>query len=290
MRSMTGYGKASAALDGRNVSIELKSVNHRFLDINVNLPRQLGFVENSVRKAIENRLSRGRVEVNLYYRNERSDSRDVLLNEALALKYSETLKKLNGIVGNNPDAGLDSIAAMPDVLSVQDAPQDEEAITSLVKTALSQALDSLCAMRNTEGEQMQIALSRHIDDIEALAQQAETRYPEAMEECASRLRKRLSQLVSEGISEERIAQEIALLADKTAIDEEIVRLKAHVDHARQLCAQEEPSGRSLDFLVQEMNREVNTIASKSQDLILTQIALKGKNTIEKLREQLQNVE
>ena len=290
MRSMTGYGKASAALDGRNVSIELKSVNHRFLDINVNLPRQLGFVENSVRKAIENRLSRGRVEVNLYYRNERSDSRDVLLNEALALKYSETLKKLNGIVGNNPDAGLDSIAAMPDVLSVQDAPQDEEAITSLVKTVLSQALDSLCAMRNTEGEQMQIALSRHIDDIEALAQQAETRYPEAMEECASRLRKRLSQLVSEGISEERIAQEIALLADKTAIDEEIVRLKAHVDHARQLCAQEEPSGRSLDFLVQEMNREVNTIASKSQDLILTQIALKGKNTIEKLREQLQNVE
>ena len=290
MRSMTGYGKASAALDGRNVSIELKSVNHRFLDINVNLPRQLGFVENSVRKAIENRLSRGRVEVNLYYRNERSDSRDVLLNEALALKYSETLKKLNGIVGNNPDAGLDSIAAMPDVLSVQDAPQDEEAITSLVKTALSQALDSLCAMRNTEGEQMQIALSRHIDDIEALAQQAETRYPEAMEECASRLRKRLSQLVFEGISEERIAQEIALLADKTAIDEEIVRLKAHVEHARQLCAQEEPSGRSLDFLVQEMNREVNTIASKSQDLILTQIALKGKNTIEKLREQLQNVE
>ncbi len=290
MRSMTGYGKASATLDGRNVSIELKSVNHRFLDINVNLPRQLGFVENSVRKAIENRLSRGRVEVNLYYRNERSDSRDVLLNEALALKYSETLKKLNGIVGNNPDAGLDSIAAMPDVLSVQDAPQDEEAITSLVKTALSQALDSLCAMRNTEGEQMQIALSRHIDDIEALAQQAETRYPEAMEECASRLRKRLSQLVSEGISEERIAQEIALLADKTAIDEEIVRLKAHVEHARQLCAQEEPSGRSLDFLVQEMNREVNTISEKSQDLILTQIALKGKNTIEKLREQLQNVE
>jgi uncharacterized protein (TIGR00255 family) len=287
---MTGYGKASAALDGRNVSIELKSVNHRFLDINVNLPRQLGFVESSVRKAIETRLSRGRVEVNLFYRNERSDSRDVLLNEALALKYSETLKKLNGIVGNNPDAGLDSIAAMPDVLSVQDAPQDEEAITSLVKTALSQALDSLCAMRNTEGEQMQIALSRHIDDIEALAQQAETRYPEAMEECASRLRKRLSQLVSEGISEERIAQEIALLADKTAIDEEIVRLKAHVEHARQLCAQEEPSGRSLDFLVQEMNREVNTIASKSQDLILTQIALKGKNTIEKLREQLQNVE
>ena len=290
MRSMTGYGKASAALDGRNVSIELKSVNHRFLDINVNLPRQLGFVENSVRKAIENRLSRGRVEVNLYYRNERSDSRDVLLNEALALKYSETLKKLNGIVGNNPDAGLDSIAAMPDVLSVQDAPQDEEAITSLVMTALSQALDSLYAMRKTEGEQMQIALNRHIDDIEALALQAESRYPEAMEECASRLRKRLSQLVFEGISEERIAQEIALLADKTAIDEEIVRLKAHVEHARQLCAQEEPSGRSLDFLVQEMNREVNTIASKSQDLILTQIALKGKNTIEKLREQLQNVE
>ena len=228
--------------------------------------------------------------MNLYYRNERSDSRDVLLNEALALKYSETLKKLNGIVGNNPDAGLDSIAAMPDVLSVQDAPQDEEAITSLVKTALSQALDSLCAMRNTEGEQMQIALNRHIDDIKDLALQAESRYPEAMEECASRLRKRLSQLVSEGISEERVAQEIALLADKTAIDEEIVRLKAHVDHARQLCAQDEPSGRSLDFLVQEMNREVNTIASKSQDLTLTQIALKGKNTIEKLREQLQNVE
>ena len=290
MRSMTGYGKASAALDGRSVSIELKSVNHRFLDINVNLPRQLGFVENSVRKAIENRLSRGRVEVNLYYRNERSDSRDVLLNEALALKYSETLKKLNGIVGNNPDAGLDSIATMPDVLSVQDAPQDEEAITSLVMSALSQALDSLCTMRMTEGEKMQIALNRHIDDIKDLALQAESRYPEAMEECASRLRKRLSQLVSEGISEERIAQEIALLADKTAIDEEIVRLKAHVEHARQLCAQEEPSGRSLDFLVQEMNREVNTIASKSQDLILTQIALKGKNTIEKLREQLQNVE
>lgn len=290
MRSMTGYGKASAAFDGRTVSVELKSVNHRFLDINVNLPRQLGFVENSVRKAIESRLSRGRVEVNLFYRNERADSRDVLLNEALAKKYSETLEKLNGIIGNRSDAGFETIAAMPDVLSVQDAPQDEAAITSLVLTALTQALDCLCAMRNTEGVQMEKALKKHIDDIEALALQAETRFPEAMEECASRLRKRLSQLVSEGLSEERIAQEIAILADKTAIDEEIVRLKAHVEHAKQLCAQSEPSGRSLDFLVQEMNREVNTIASKSQDLTLTQIALKGKNTIEKLREQLQNVE
>ncbi|MCR4577017.1 MAG: YicC family protein [Clostridiales bacterium] len=290
MRSMTGYGKASAASDGRTVIVELKSVNHRFLDINVNLPRQLGFVENSVRKVIESRLSRGRIEVNLFYRNERADSRDVLLNESLAKKYSETLEKLNAIIGNRSDAGFEGIAAMPDVLSVQDAPQDEEAITSLVLTALTQALDALCSMRNTEGEQMEKALNKHIDDIEELALQAENRYPEAMEECVSRLRKRLSQLISEGISEERIAQEIAILADKTAIDEEIVRLKAHVDHARQLCAQPEPSGRSLDFLVQEMNREVNTIASKSQDLTLTQIALKGKNTIEKLREQLQNVE
>ncbi|MBR6498552.1 MAG: YicC family protein [Clostridia bacterium] len=290
MRSMTGYGKASAAADGRSVAIEIKSVNHRFLDININLHRQLGFIENKVKQCIESRLSRGRVEVNLYYRNERADSREVLLNEALAATYNQALKRLNAVIGLQENAGLESIATMPDVLSVQDASQDEEAIAALVTDALSRALDDLIRMRETEGESMRLALTKHLDDIEALACQAESRFPEATEECAARLRKKFSQLIADGLSEERIAQEIAILADKTAIDEETVRLKAHVEHGRQLCAQSEPSGSSLDFIVQEMNREVNTIASKSQDLTLTQIALKAKNTIEKLREQLQNVE
>ncbi|MCR4620657.1 MAG: YicC family protein [Clostridiales bacterium] len=290
MRSMTGYGKAYISSNGMNAAVELKSVNHRFLDINVNLPRQLGFVEPIVKSTIEQRLSRGRVDANISFRNERGDSREVLINEALAQKYADALKKLNSSLGVDEQTGLNSIYSLPDVISVLENPQDEDAVSALVLSALSQALDSLCQMRETEGRKMRLALLRHIDDIEQLAREAELRYPKAMSKCSQRLRKRFDQLIAEGISEERIAQEIALLADKTAIDEEIVRLKAHVEHARKLCDQQDPSGRSLDFLVQEMNREVNTIASKSQDIELTRIALKAKNTVEKLREQLQNVE
>lgn len=289
MLSMTGYGRATCEADGRQLTIELKSVNHRFLDLSFRMPRNLAFLEDDARKAIAGRLARGHVDVFMTYRNLRSDARTVQVDRALFDAYAKALDTLaDG--GLRDDRTLMSVARMPDVMLVTEAEEDQDAVRTLMLDAMAQALEQLVAMRRREGVSMAEDLSRKVDAIEEMTRQIETRYPETVEEYTRRLRASIEELIGQNVDETRLLTEVAVMADRSAIAEETVRLHSHIQQLRETFRREEPIGRRLDFLVQELNREVNTISSKSQDIPITRLAVECKAEIEKLREQLQNVE
>ena len=290
MMSMTGYGRASISRDGRTLTAELRSVNHRFLDISIRLPRTLGFLEDETRRHISARLTRGHLDVTLSYQNLRSDARSVEVDEALAGQYKVARSRLNDTLGLSSETSLEQVASFPDVLVVTQMGEDEEALMTLLGEVLDEALDKLITMRQSEGARMKAALLTILDEVEQKSVLIDERYPETVKEYSKRLSDRIGELVQGGVDPVRLAQEVALMADKAAVDEETVRLRSHIEHARALCTEQKPIGRSLDFLVQEMNREVNTISSKSQDIPITEACLSCKSAIEKLREQLQNIE
>ena len=289
MLSMTGYGRAMCEIDGRQLSIELKSVNHRFLDLSFRMPRTLMFLEEDARKTIGARLARGHVDVFMTYKNLRSDAKKVSVDRALFDAYATALDSVADS-GLKDDRSLMSVARMPDVMVITEADEDQEALRELMKTALNQALDQLVAMRQREGVEMAADLGRKVDAIEAITKQIEERYPQTVAEYTARLRASIEELIGQNVDETRLLTEVAVMADRSAIAEETVRLHAHIQQLRECFAKTEPIGRRLDFLVQELNREVNTISSKSQDIPITRLAVDCKAEIEKLREQLQNVE
>ncbi len=292
MLSMTGYGRAFVEIDGRQMTVEVKSVNHRFLDIAFRMPRNLMFLEDAARKAISAKLARGHVDVFVTYRNLRTDARKIEVDEALFEAYVHALTQLNEVSAFNlkDDRTLMNIARMPDVLSLTEAEEDQEAVIALLNAAMDEALDQLVAMRRREGEAMKADLSGRVDAIKRMTDAVEARYPETVEAYTQRLKAVVSELVGGNVDENRLLMEVALMADRSAIDEEIVRLNSHVQQLRELFESPEPIGRRIDFIVQEMNREVNTISSKSQDIPITQLTVDLKAEIEKLREQLQNIE
>ena len=289
MLSMTGYGRATCETDGRQLTIELKSVNHRFLDLSFRMPRNLMFLEDDARKAIAEKLARGHVDVFMTYRNLRSDARTVQVDRALFDAYAQALDTLaNG--GLRDDRSLMSVARMPDVMIVTEAEEDQDAVRALMLETMVQALVQLLAMRRREGASMAEDLGRKVDAIEEMTRKIEARYPETVEEYTRRLRASIEELIGQNVDETRLLTEVAVMADRSAIAEETVRLHSHIQQLRETFQREEPIGRRLDFLVQELNREVNTISSKSQDVPITRLAVECKAEIEKLREQLQNVE
>lgn len=290
MHSMTGYGRATCQADGRSVTIELKSVNHRFLDLNLRMPRAFMFFEDAMRKQIAGAISRGHLDVFVTYVNQRVDSKRVSADEGLARAYMRALDDMQRITGMPDDRSLSLLARLPDALVITEAEDDEQALAALAKDALEQALSGLNAMRAREGESLRAELIKHIGDIESMARSIEERYPQTVKEYQQKLRQRVEELLNSAIDEARLNQEIALMADRSDIAEEIARLTSHIAQARENCAKDSPVGRGLDFIVQEMNREVNTITSKSQDISITQAVIACKSAIEKLREQLQNVE
>ena len=290
MQSMTGYGRGDCEIDGRQMTIELKSVNHRFLDLAFRMPRNLMFVEDAARRAIGARLSRGHVDVFVTYRNLRADAKTVMADRALFEVYAKALEGLK-YVGVMDDRSLMTIAKMPDVLVVTEAEEDRDAVTDLMLKAMNAALDQLVAMRAREGEAMKRDLSDRVDAIERITGEIEARYPETVDAYRERLRAAVKELLADTeVDEARLLTEVALMADRSAIAEEIVRLRSHVSQLRKLFEDQKPIGRRIDFIVQELNREVNTISSKSQDIPITRLAVDMKAEIEKLREQLQNVE
>ena len=289
MLSMTGYGRATCETDGRQLTIELKSVNHRFLDLSFRMPRNLMFLEDDARKAIAEKLARGHVDVFMTYRNLRSDARTVQVDRALFDAYAQALDTLaNG--GLRDDRSLMSVARMPDVMIVTEAEEDQDAVRALMLETMAQALQQLLAMRRREGASMAEDLGRKVDAIDEMTRKIEARYPETVEEYTRRLRASIEELIGQNVDETRLLTEVAVMADRSAIAEETVRLHSHIQQLRETFQREEPIGRRLDFLVQELNREVNTISSKSQDVPITRLAVECKAEIEKLREQLQNVE
>ena len=287
MRSMTGYGRATREMDGRELTIELKSVNHRFLDVNFRMPRSFMFLEDEARRQIGSFLSRGHVDVYVTYKNNRSDARTVALDRPLMDAY---IKALDGIEGLKDDRTLMNMARFPDVLTVTEAEEDQEALKQLMIETIRAALETLCEMRIREGREIMKDLTSHVDQIERITLDIEKRYPETVQEHTARLRTAIEELVGQNVDETRLLTEVAIMADRSAIDEETVRLKSHVSQLREVFKMEEPIGRRVDFIVQELNREVNTISSKSQDIPITNLAVEGKAVIEKLREQIQNIE
>ncbi len=290
MRSMTGYGRHAVQQDGREATVELKSVNHRYLDFGFRLPRDMQYLEGDMRSQISGALSRGRVDVVLTYVNHRGDARQVSADMALAQTYHKAFKRLKKDLSLSGGLRFADLAAAPGVLTVTQAAEDEQMVAALVQQALAGALEALIASREREGAAMQADMQGIARQLEDIHQQIAALAPQQPERYAQRLTERLKQLRPEEIDPQRLAQEVALFADRCAVDEELARLRAHLDSLNALLGDSQPLGRRLDFLVQEMNREVNTIGSKTSELAITQLVLDAKNALEKLREQLQNVE
>ena len=284
---MTGYGRCVRVRDGRSLTVELKSVNHRFLDISLRMPRCFLFLEDEARKAVGRRLARGHVDVFCTYRNQREDARAVQVDEGLIRAY---LRATDGLAGLTDDRSVMGVLSLPEVVQVVETEEDREALRALLLETLEGALDEAAAMRAVEGEALQRDLNARADALEKIARAIAARAPQTLIAYRERLRANVEELLGGQLDESRLVQETAIMADRLAIDEELVRLESHIAQLRALTGDPAPAGRRLDFLAQEFNREVNTIASKSQDIEITRLAMDGKAEIEKLREQVQNVE
>jgi len=290
VKSMTGYGRCHIEEDGREMTVEVKSVNHRFLDISYRLSRTLSFLDDAVRKGVGARLARGHVDVFVSYANHRQDAKEVRVDTALAVAYKKALGELALAVGKDSDVPLSDYARLPDVLTVQEKEEDQQAVRELFERALSGALDALIEMREQEGERMRADILEKIGNIAGIREKVAERAPLVVSEYRDKLHQRIAALTDGEIDEARLITEVAIFADRAAIDEELVRLLSHIAAIRETVELSEPVGRKFDFLVQELNREVNTIGSKASDTMIAQAVVSAKGEIEKLREQVQNVE
>lgn len=290
MHSMTGYGRCQVERDGRMMTVEVKTVNHRFLDVSFRLARHLMFLDDAVRKGVAARLARGHVDVFVNYENHRADAREVRVDVDLAKAYQQAFASLSQALSCGDGAALSDYVRLPDVLTVQEKEEDQQVVRELFDEALSGALDALIAMRAQEGESMKRDILDKITKIEQIRDEVAVRAPMVVEEYRIKLKERIAALTDGEIDEARLLTEIAIFADRAAIDEELVRLVSHTAQIRKTLELAEPVGRKLDFLVQELNREVNTIGSKAMDAQIAQCVVQAKGEIEKLREQVQNIE
>lgn len=291
MNSMTGFGRAGTQVEGREVTVEIRSVNHRYLDVSFRLPRVISFLEDSIRKDVSARFERGKFEIYLTYKNHREDKCEVTADVPLAKEYLKTFQLLQKELGIEDDTTLSSIAAMPNVIATSENEEDVEAVSRLVSDALEKACDALSAMRADEGASLKTdfeaklsEVSKHVEEIKRLA-------PIAQEASHSKLLDKMKEFYAADESiRQRILTEAALIADKHAIDEELVRLGSHVSQFRDAMEVHGAVGRKMDFIVQEMNREVNTIGNKAQGTDISALVILCKSELEKLREQVQNIE
>lgn len=289
MRSMTGYGRRQLARDGREMTVEVKTVNHRFLDVGLRLPRHLGFAEEQVRRQLADTLARGHADVSVQYRNTRPDARRVVCDPALAAAYRDAMEALSQATGAKNEVPLSQYAQLPDVLTVTENEEDQQAVGALLADTLALALADVEAMRAREGAALKEDLTLHLELLEKLRLGIAERAPGVVADYRQRLLQRIQELGVTAPEDSRVVQEVAIFADRAAIDEELSRLSSHIAQAYRLM-EESPCGSKLNFLVQEMNREVNTIGSKAMDSAIAQMVVDAKSEIEKLREQIQNVE
>ena len=294
MRSMTGYGRRQVSRDGREMTVEIKTVNHRFLDISCRMPRSLSFAEDAVRKQIGTVLKRGHVDLNVTYVNLRQDAREVRLDEGLVLQYKEALLNARQIARKERSSIRDEdvawIVAQPDVVQVTVCEEDQEAVLALLTETVAAVLSDVVAMRDREGTALADDLTFHLNELARLRDEISDLAPKVPLIYQEKLQARIRELGVQEIDPQRLAQEMALMADRCAIDEELSRLISHIGQMNAAIQAEGETGRRLDFLTQELNREVNTIGSKASDAEITKLVVAAKSEIEKLREQVQNVE
>lgn len=291
IKSMTGYGRGEAVLNGRSITIELKSVNNRYLDCSVRLPRAYGFVEEGIKGKVKAATSRGKVDVYVTVDNTQADAVAVTVNQPLAESYLQALRTMAEQLGVTDDTTVTQLARFPDVLMVEKVPQDQDALAADLFSVLDMALAEYDRMRTTEGEKLKEDLLEKLAKLEAFVSVVEERSPETVQAYRVRLTAKLQEVLSNTqLDESRILTEAAIFADKVAVDEETVRLRSHIAQFRDMLEQGGIVGRKIDFLIQEMNRETNTIGSKCSDLSISHIVVDMKSEIEKLREQVQNIE
>lgn len=291
IRSMTGFGRCSLALENMDILAEVRSVNHRYLELNVRLPHAYNYLEDKLKKLVQQKASRGKIDISLSIQLHGTDGLEVDVNRELAESYLRALKCANESLSLTDDLTLASIMRFPDIFTVRKVQLEEEAVWMAVQPAITEAVQKFAAMRAEEGQRLREDLSSRLDTLENMVSQVEVLAPETVNRYYDKLYTKLSELLGDReIDESRIVTEAAVFADKVAVDEETVRLRSHIAQFRSLLELDEPVGRKLDFLVQEMNREVNTTGSKSQDITITRLVVDMKSEIEKIREQIQNIE
>ena len=292
MKSMTGFGRGTCLKDGREITIEMRSVNHKFLDLSFRMPRTLSFLEDSLRTWTAKCLIRGHIDITVAYRNTRDDAKQVSIDNAIVEQYITAGTALTEKYELRNDLSVMGLMRMPEVITVTEKEEDMDAIRDIALCAATQALDTLTAMREREGECLKSDLGKKLDALEVIREEIESRSCSSMMEHKKKLEERVAALMPKGVEVDaaRLATEIALMADKASVDEELVRIKTHIDNMRIMLESTDAIGRKLDFLLQELNREFNTTGSKSTDTTIAQCVISGKAEIEKMREQIQNIE
>lgn len=291
VRSMTGYGKAEASNDKYIFSVELKAVNHRYLDVSVRLPKVLNSLETSVRQVLKNRLDRGKVDVFINYKKESDESGMISYDSSVVKGYLDCFSKMEDEFGIINDIKMSVMSRLPNVIVEEEDTFEEDAIWALLSQALNNAIDAFVAEREREGEKLKSDLLSKLDELLFAVDEIEKIYPSILEEYKTKLAGKIEELLGNtAVEENRILAEVTLYADKTCVDEETVRLKTHIESMADTLKAGGVCGKKLDFITQEMNREANTILSKSNTISITDIGISLKTGIEKVREQIQNIE
>lgn len=289
--SMTGYGSAKGSVEGQEITVELKSVNNRYLDCSVRLPRNFLFAEDTIKQAVSAGVSRGKVDVFVSAQASQDSGTVVSVNEELARGYRDAVARIAETLGLESGLNAFSLARFPDVLTVERCELDKDKAAAALSEITAKAVEEFNAMREREGERLRRDMLGKLETIEGLVSVVEERSPQTVKEYRERLEARLRDILADrSLDEQRVITEAAIFADRTAVDEETVRLRSHIAQFRTMLEEGSPIGRKMDFLVQEFNRESNTIGSKCSDASLAKVVVDLKSEIEKIREQLQNVE
>lgn len=291
IRSMTGYGKASLIVEGREYQVEIKSVNHRYLDINIKMPRTLGYLEETIKKQISEKIKRGKIDVFITFENNSQEGKDIKINKELAKIYINQLKELAQEENISSNIEVIDIAKFPDILTIK-IEQEDEKIKNEILQVTKDATDKIIEMKNIEGQKIAQDLLSRIGKIENKIEEISKKSTGLIEEYVVKLEKRIKEILkTEEIDKSRLAQEVVIYADKCSVEEEITRLKSHIYQFKNLIADNnETIGKKLDFIIQEMNRETNTIGSKANNLEITNGVIDIKTELEDIREQTQNIE
>ena len=293
VKSMTGYGRARETRSGRDITVEVRSVNNRYLDVSVKLPRAYIFTEDAIKRRVQGAISRGKVDVFVTIDTTGADTAVITVNEALAQSYLDALRRIESIGGDALKGTYSAVdvARFPEILTITKAEEDLESVQADICAVTDEALAAYNAMRAVEGEKLAADIGARLTTIETLTGKVEARSPETVREYREKLTGRMQEVLqSTTIDEARILTEAALFADKIAVDEETVRLRSHVSQLRGMLVSDEPMGRKMDFLIQEVNRESNTVGSKCNDVEIARIVVELKAEVEKIREQVQNIE
>ena len=292
IKSMTGFGRCEVAEGQRRFVVEMKGVNHRYLDVNIRMPKKLNFFETAIRSLLKQSVQRGKVDIFITYEDLSESQVSLKYNETLAGEYLKYFQQMQETFGLENDVRVSHLSRCPEVLTMEEQAVDEEELWNELKKALSGAISQFVETRSTEGENLKKDLLEKLDDMLMLTEQIEKRSPQIIAEYREKLETKVKELLEDTqIEESRIAAEVVMFADKICTDEEIVRLRSHIVHMKEtLKSDENGIGRKLDFIAQEMNREANTILSKANDLEVSDRAISLKTEVEKIREQIQNIE